>query len=159
MFTNEQFTYLVKKYIDTVYRVALGYTKNPDDTEDITQDVFVTLFREKKPFETEEHIRYWLIRVTVNACKKWMRSPLRKQVPFEDYAAILSEVTEQENQLLQTVMALPVKYRIPIYLFYYEAYSTEEIARILRIPKGTVCTNLKRGRELLKELLREDGYG
>ena len=156
MFTNEQLTSLVKKYIDTVFRVAFSYTKDSNDAEDITQNVFLALFREQKPFASEEHIKYWLIRVTVNECRKWFRSPWRNVVSVEEYAQVASFESGRHSDLFYAVMDLPVKYRIPIYLYYYESYSTEEIARILKTPKGTVCTNLKRGRDMLKKTLEED---
>lgn len=156
MITNEQYTCLVKKYIDTVFRIALNYTRSVQDAEDIVQDVFLALLQEKKPFETEEHIRNWLIRVTLNACRKWHWSPWRKHISLEEYAAASPSVTETDRGILESVMALPRKYRIPIYLYYYEEYSTPEIADILRIPKGTVCTYLSRGREILKLQLQED---
>ena len=157
MFTNEQFTDLTKKYIDTVFRVAFGYTKNSSDADDITQNVFLALFREQKDFASEDHIKHWLIRVTVNECRKWFRSPWRTRVSFEEYAQTVSFESKRHSDLFYAVMDLPVKYRMPIYLYYYEAYSTEEIAGILKIPKGTVCTNLKRGRDMLRKTLEEDG--
>ena len=156
MVTNEQFSCLVKKYIDTVFRVALGYTKSATDAEDIVQNVFLALLKEGKSFESEEHIRHWLIRVTVNEGKRWLRSPWRRHISYEEYIAALPDVTEENRDILRTVMALPVKYRMPIYLYYYEEYSTAEIAEILKIPKGTVCTYLSRGREMLKLQLMED---
>ena len=156
MFTNQQYTCLVKKYIDTVFRVALSYTKNPADAEDITQNVFLALLREQKPFDSEEHIRAWLIRVAVNEGKKWLRSPWRRHISFEEYAAMLPDAADTERDILYAVMALPRKYRLPIYLYYYEEYSTQEIGDILKLPKGTVCTYLSRGREMLKLSLQED---
>lgn len=156
MITKEQYTCLVKKYIDTVYRVALGYAKSATDAEDIVQDVFLALLEEKKPFDSEAHIRYWLIRVTVNACKKWHRSPWRHHASYEDYLAALPETAAESRDILRAVMDLPRKYRMPIYLYYYEEYSTAEIAELLKIPKGTVCTHLSRGREMLKLQLMED---
>ena len=156
MITNQQFTCLVKKYIDTVFRVALGYTKNVPDAEDIVQDVFLKLLKEKKPFESEDHIRHWLIRVTVNEGKKWHRSPWRRHISYEEAISALPDTAEESKEILRTVMELPVKYRMPIYLYYYEEYSTLEIAELLNIPKGTVCTYLSRGREMLKLQLMED---
>lgn len=155
MFTDQQYTCLVKKYIDTVFRVALSCTKNPTDAEDIVQNVFLALLREKKPFESETHIRAWLIRVAVNECKKWHRSPWRRHISFEEYAATLPDTAEEDRGVLAAVMALPKKHRLPIYLYYFEEYSTQEIADILKIPKGTVCTYLSRGREALKLSLQE----
>ena len=153
--TDTQFTCLVDKYIDTVFRVALNYLRNPSDAEDVTQNVFEKLLRERKPFESEAHIKHWLIRVTVNECKHLLRSPWRKTESFEDYARTLTFDSPARSDLFYAVMDLPKKYRLPIYLYYYEGYSTKEIAAIMKIPNGTVCTNLKRGRELLKTQLQE----
>ena len=155
MFTDEQFTCLAKKYIDTVFRVALNYLKNGAEADDVTQNVFLKLWKEKKPFDSEEHIRNWLIRVTINECKSLLRSNLRSRESFEDYAAKLSFVTPEHSELFYAVMDLPKKYRMPIYLYYYENYSTEEVAKILGIPRATVGTHLRRGRQMLREILQE----
>ena len=81
MLKHEQFTRLVSQHIDMVFRVALNYLKNPQDAEDITQTVFEKLLREKKPFDSDEHIRNWLIRVAINECRKLLRSPWRRAAP------------------------------------------------------------------------------
>lgn len=75
MLTEEQFAYLAKKYMDMVFRLAFHYTKSRSESDDITQEVLIKLYRTDKPFESEDHVRYWLIRVTVNECKR--RSSLR----------------------------------------------------------------------------------
>ncbi len=159
MLTNEQISALTEKYIDTVYRVALGYTKSPEDAEDVTQNVFLALLGNRPDFEGDDHARFWLIRVTVNACKKLFRSPWRNSLSLEEYAQSIPFVEERHSDLFLAVMALPTKYRMPIYLHYYEGYSTEEIATLLKTPKGTVCTNLSRGRDLLKTYLEEEQDG
>ena len=159
LFTDAQFTCLVDKYIDTVFRVALHYLKNTADAEDVTQNVFEKLLRQRVPFESDAHMKHWLIRVTVNECKHLLRSPWRKTESLEDYARTLAFENPGQSDLFYAVMELPKKYRLAIYLHYYEGYSTKEIAGILKIPNGTVCTNLKRGRELLKKKLQEvDDY-
>lgn len=155
MLNDEQFTRLVRRYIDTVFRVALNFLRNPADAEDITQTVFEKLLREQKVFENDEHVRNWLIRVTVNECKKILRAPWRRVEPIEDYLTAVVFDNPAHSELYRAVMALPKKYRIAIYLHYYEGYSTQEIGEILRIPKNTVCSHLKRGRELLKQELQE----
>ena len=155
MLDNEQYTRLVRRYIDTVFRVALNYLRSPADAEDVTQTVFEKLLREKKGFENEEHIRAWLIRVAVNECKKQLRSPWRRVEPLEDYLTAVAFDNPAHSDLYRAVMELPKKYRMAIYLHYYEGYSTQEIASLLRIPKNTVCSHLKRGRELLKLQLQE----
>ena len=155
LFTDAQFTCLVDKYIDTVFRVALNYLKVSADAEDITQSVFEKLLRQRKEFESDDHIRHWLIRVTINECKNLLRSPWRKVGNLDDYARTIPFETTEQSDLYLSAMELPKKYRLPIYLYYYEGYSTKEIAEILKIPNGTVCTNLRRGRELLKKHLLE----
>lgn len=158
IFTDAQFTCLVENYIDTVYRVALNYLKDPADAEDVTQNVFEKLLRQRTPFESMEHVRNWLIRVAVNECKHILRAPWHKQESIEDYARTLAFENQGRSELFLAVMALPKKYRLPIYLHYYEGYSTKEIGEILKMPKNTVCTNLKRGRALLKTKLEVDEH-
>ena len=158
-FTDAQFICLVDKYIDTVFRVALHYLKNHADAEDVTQNVFEKLLRQRVPFESDAHMKHWLIRVTINECKHLLRSPWRKTVSLEEYARTYAFEAPAQSEVFYAVMELPKKYRLPIYLHYYEGYSTKEIAGILKMPNGTVCTNLKRGRELLKKHLQEvDDY-
>ena len=155
MLKQTDFTQLVQDHTDMVFRIALNYTRNPTDAEDISQNVFFRLYKAKTDFDSREHIRNWLIRVTVNECKRWLGAPWRQTVSLEDYAATLS-ATAEDRAVLRAVLDLPRKYRMPIYLHYYEGYSAQEIADILKIPKGTVCTNLSRGRKMLKIELEEE---
>ena len=153
--TNEQFTCLAQRYLDTVFRVAYNYIGSRADAEDITQNVFFKLLQSKKTFESEDHVKNWLIRVTVNECRNLVRSKWWKAESIEEHVSKLTFEDPAHSDLYYAVMGLPKKYRIPIYLHYYEGYSTGEIGEILRIPKNTVCSNLKRGRELLKKTLQE----
>lgn len=155
MLTDKEFTRLARRYIDTVYRVAFNALGSGADAEDVTQNVFEKLLKEKKPFESDEHVKAWLIRVAVNECKNLTRSKWWRAPSFEDYAAGLSFDNPAHSDLFYAVMELPEKYRLPIYLHYYEGYATMEIAQILHLPKNTVCSRLKRGREQLKTKLAE----
>ena len=156
MLTNDQFTRLAQRYLDTVYRVAFNYLKSPADAEDVSQEVFIKLLNTDTAFETDEHAKYWLIRVTINECKNLVRRKWWKQESFDDYAATLSFDNAQQSELFHAVMDLPKKYRIPIYLHYYEQYTTQEIGELLRLSKGTVCSQLRRGRELLRKSYIEE---
>lgn len=156
--TDTQFTELTTKYIDTVYRVALTHMKNPAEAEDITQTVFLKLYREPKPFASEAHVKHWLIRVAVNECNKAYRNPFRFAEDIADHAATLRFDTPEHSELYYAVMELPRKYRVPIFLYYYEDYSTAEISKLMGIPTPTVATRLHRGRELLKKTLQEANY-
>ena len=151
----EQFTRVARTYMDTVYRVALNYMKSPDAADDITQEVFLRLLRTETLFVSEEHIRNWLIRVTINECKRDLASRWRRVEPLEAYAEKLSFSSEENSETYRIVMRLPRKYRMVIYLHYYEGYSTAEIAQMLGSKQSTVCTQLERGRKLLKTMLLE----
>ena len=156
--TDPQFTELTTKYIDTVYRLALTRMKNVPEAEDITQTVFLKLYREPKPFASESHVKHWLIRVTINESNKVFRNPFRAAENIADYANTLHFETAEQSDLFDAVMALSEKYRLPIFLYYYEEYSTAEISKLLKLPVPTVITRLRRGREQLKQHLQEAEY-
>lgn len=154
--TEAEFTGYVEKYGDTVYRVAVNACKNPADAEDIAQNVLLKLFREQKPFESDEHVRRWLIRVTVNEAKSLLASAwFRKSAPLEDYTASLEFENPEESELFSCVMALPPKYRTPVYLFYYEDYPVKEVAALCGLKESTVLTRLQRAREKLRNAMKE----
>lgn len=155
MLTDEQFTHIAQTHMDTIFRVAFNYLKNHAEADDVTQNVLLKLYRADKEFAGDAHIKYWLIRVTINECKKAFLSPWKRTESIRDYAATLSFVTPEHSELFCATMKLPKKYRMAIFLYYYEDYSTEEISRLLAIPKATVCTHLRRGRELLRNNLLE----
>lgn len=155
MLTETEFTRYAQRYIDTVFRVAINCLRSRADAEDVTQEVFLKLLKEKKPFQSEEHVKAWLIRVAVNQCRNVTRSKWWRSESFEEYAATLSFDNPAHSDLFYAVMDLPEKYRLPIYLHYYEEYDTREVGALLHLPKNTVCSRLKRGRELLKTKLTE----
>ena len=125
MLNDKQFTRLAKLYMDTVFRLAFNYTKSRSEADDITQDVLIKLYHTDKVFDSEEHIKHWLIRVTINECKKTFLSPWKRTEPIEDYASTLSFISPEHSELFYAVMDLPQKYRVPIFLHYYEDYSCE----------------------------------
>lgn len=158
MLTNTFFVQAADKYRDTVFRVAFNYMKNQADADDITQGVFLKLLKCDVNFENDNHLKHWLIRVTINECKSIFRAPWRKVENIEDYAGQLCMPSPKHTELFETVMAMPEKYRIVIYLYYYEEYRTEEIAGFLKVPPATVRTRLARGRKKLKGILEEENY-
>jgi len=155
MITDEQFTEYAQSYMDTIFRVAFNYLKSCTDADDITQNVLVKFYRTDKEFESDAHIKHWLIRVTINECKRALLSPWRRDEPIDDYATTLCFETPEESELFSRVMDLPTKYRVVILLYYFESYSTEEISDLLKMPKATVRTRLKRAREILKKQILE----
>ena len=155
MLTEEQFTQAVKQNMDTVYRVALNYLRDPAAAEDVCQEVFLRLFRSKPDFENKDHCRSWLIHVCINECKRALASPWRRAEPLENPELLPLFEDPKDNSTFQMVMSLPKKYRIVLYLHYYEGYSTAEITKLLHLLPATVRSQLDRGRKQLKQLLLE----
>jgi len=150
------FTAAVKRYQDTVYRVALHVLASPQDADDAVQEVFLRLYITEKAFQSEEHLRRWLLRVTVNYCRDVLRSPWRKRRTSLDELPPQPVFQKPEQEALyQTVMTLPEHYRIVLVLFYYEELSVREIGALLGLETSAVTTRLSRARAKLKEQLGE----
>lgn len=153
---RSEFYRLAERYQDTVFRVALNYLRSVPDAEDMVQEVFLKLYTARQPFQTDEHVKYWLIRVTGNLCKNILRSPWRRRrVSLEDLSAAISFQEPEQSDLFLTVMGLPEKYRTVLYLFYYEDCSVKDIARLLDLKESAVTTRLSRARQALRNELME----
>ena len=147
---------LIEKYKNNIYAVAFNICKNKHDAEDVVQDTFIHYLSHKKDFQSEEHIRAWIIRVAINKAKNKNNLFFRRNsLPLEDYINTLTFESDETQELFETVMKLPKKYRIVIHLFYYEDYSVQEIANILKITQSNVKVRLSRGRLLLRKTLKE----
>lgn len=155
--TEELFCQYYDKYKNTVYSVIFNYVQNTEDTADLLQEVFIKLFSAENEFDTDEYLKAWLIRISINLCKNHLRSlKTRKIVPLEEDIPFFDK--SEDNELLKIVFTLPEKYRIPIHLFYYESYSIKEIGDILDMPEATVKIRLKRGREKLGKILNKEDW-
>ena len=120
---------LIEKYRNNLYTAAFNVCKNAQDAEDVVQDTFLQYWSQKKEFETEQHIRAWLLRVAINKAKNKNNTFFRRNaLPLEDYMETLAFQSEESSELFEAVMKLPEKYRIVVHLFYYEDYSVKEIA-------------------------------
>lgn len=147
----------MEKYRDNVFAAAFSILKNPDDADDIVQETFLAYHRETKDFESEEHIRAWLLRVAINKAKNESRKLFRRAgVPLEEYMETLIFETPAAENLFEEVMKLPSKYRIVLHLFYYEDYPVKDISAMLGVSESNVKVRLNRGRKLLKGLLEEE---
>ncbi len=136
----------VREYTQMVLNIAYTYTKNSHDAEDIAQDVFLSLYRNMWKIGSDEYMKAWLIRVTINKSKNHMKTAwIRKRSEMPNVQQDLP--TNETGDLLNAVLSLDVKYKIPIYLMYYEGYSIKEISEIVKIKPATIGTRLKRGRE------------
>lgn len=159
--TNTEFEKIVREYSHMVYRVALNMCRNPENSEDIMQNVFLRLYKYGKTelIASKEHLKAWLIKVTVNESKRLLKSIAKMEcVNLEEVANTLFAEDSDGKEVFTQVMNLEEKYRVVIYLYYYEGYSTKEIADILSRNEATVRTQLSRAREMLKLSLEEDNY-
>ena len=147
---------LAESYRDRLFAAAFQVCGNAADAEDAAQEALLRYHTSEKQFESEQHIRAWLLRVAINCAKNLTRSFFRRNtVPLEEYMETLEFDSGQSREIFREVMNLPEKYRLVIHLYYYEDYSVAEIGRILGLTESNVKVRLSRGRKLLKEALQE----
>ncbi len=176
MAPEEKYTGYVQLYADTMLRIAINYCRELADAEDIVQEAFLKLYETGTEFSDDEHVKRWLIRVTINACKNYLSSAWKRRMQpmgfqelqlaqdFGSYAnpSWISAYSKESSALFLAVTSLPEKYRSVVHLYYYESYSTKEIAQILQKKETTIQTRLMRARKMLKQQLKgvwqdEDG--
>ncbi|MDF2472585.1 MAG: polymerase subfamily sigma factor [Anaerocolumna sp.] len=147
--TEEDTLRTIEQYSDTLYKIALSYTRCNATAEDILQDTYIKYMQCHIEFESNEHKKAWLIRVVINECKKFYRLIWNaKRIPLED---IYSFETPEYHEIFYAVMNLPLKYRIVIHLHYYEDYSVKEISKIIGVKENTILSRMYRARKMLKE--------
>ena len=149
-----------QKYYTACYRAAFTLVKNHADAEDVAQETLLRLLVYQPNFKGEQHEKAWMIRTAMNLAKdllksKWKKSTVHMEVVPETERTYFQIPSIESDETLFTVLELPKRYRSCLYLFYYEDYSIREIAEILEEPENTVKTNLRRGREALKQKLSE----
>ena len=158
MRSEEEANRAIDRYADLVRRLCMVHLKNPADTEDIFQTVFLKYVLSSASFESPEHEKAWFIRVTINACRDLLGSFFRKNtVPLDQLLDQPAPMGEDHREVLEAVLSLPPKYKDAVYLHYYEGYTAPEIGRILGKNVNTVYTLLGRARQLLKEKLGGEG--
>ncbi|WP_206109157.1 sigma-70 family RNA polymerase sigma factor [Paenibacillus sp. HB172176] len=149
--TGKEITPIYHRHVDTVYKVCYMLLRKTHDAEEATQTVFLKLMQSETRFRDTEHEKAWLIVTAKNHCKNmlghWWR---RLLVTMEEVDQRKLSRNDQHDETLEEVLSLPEKYRMPLYLFYYEGYATKEIAKLLSIKEATVRTRLHMGRKLLK---------
>lgn len=151
--TDEYIIKTVKTHSTAMFRAAYAVLKNRDDAEDVVQEAFIKLMDKNPDFTDEEHMKAWLLRVTINISKNMLKASYRKN---ESVTEDIEYTQSKPDEVLPCVMNLEENYRTVIHLYYYEGYSIKEIATILNLPSATVGTRLKRGRAKLKKMLEGD---
>ena len=143
-------------YFDTVYRVCFIYMKNSADAQDMAQETFLQMLRKPFNYESDEKTKAWLIVCASNLCKNHLKNWWRKKsVSLDEEIGNLENIqginlNNEQSEILETVMSLDGKYSLPVYLYYYEGYSTGEIAKMTDTKPSTVQTRLAKARQLLK---------
>lgn len=159
---EQELTALIERYSGTVFRAAFCYVKNRAEADDIMQDTFLAFLcevRGGKRFRDGEHIRAWLIRTAVNRAKNVLRAcRTRLCVPLEQAQELTADEPRAADDTLPVLMQLDEKYRLILYMFYYEELSVREIAAALGLTATAVTSRLSRGRKKLAELLTKEGH-
>ncbi len=145
------FTECFLRYHDDVYRLAVSYTRNVQEAEDVCQTVFLKLLETNNISPGKE--KAWLLQVTANQCRSLLRSAWWRRTEALDDTI---PAAAPNFDIRHAVMQLKPKYRVVIYLHYYECYSTQEIAELLKISRTAVTTRLARARDQLRQMLQEE---
>lgn len=156
--TGKSYKEIYQEHFPAVYKIAYSYMKNGYDSEDAAHETFLRLIRSDKPFKDAGHVKAWLVVTVTNVCLDMLRRKDRTEGNIEDFVN-LSARPREASGLREAILALPESYKTAVYLYYYEGYSTKEIADMLKRPNETVKTWLKRARAQLKEQLGDDYEG
>lgn len=154
---EDEYISAVRRNSQRLFLIALSFTKNKDDSEDIIQNVFLKLWKNSGTFEDETHLEKWLTAVCVNECRNYLKTPFRKRcVELCELTDTIEFDSTQNSDVFNAVMSLPQKERTVIHLFYYEDLSVKEIAELLKQSNSAVKTRLHRARKNLKEMLGDE---
>ena len=153
MITDQRAEYLVQAYSDDILRLSYTYLNNMHDAQDVCQTVLLKLLTLQRDFPGTREEKAYILKMTANACKDFLRSPWRKRTCDLETCAEMAAPEAPDSAVLDAVNSLPERYRAVIHLFYYCGYRADEIGKILGIPTATVHTRLARGRAKLKDLL------
>lgn len=150
---QDELTRAVAEYSDMLLRLAMTRLSQTSDAEDCVQEVFIKLFHHGCRFQSREHEKSWLIRVTLNQAYDMLRSAARQNVSLDDLGEL--PAPEKQDSLLSAIRCLPAPYAAVLHLYYYEDCTVREIGRLLHLPRATVSYRLARARDQLKLLLEE----
>lgn len=146
----QEFAEVYETYVDDIYRLCFSFMKNRMDAEDAVQETFLKYYYLGKCFDTQQHLKAWLIVTASNHCKDMLKQWWRKRKSIDNYNDMADAQEQQVDEMMELVMQLPEKYKTSVYLYYYEGYNSKEIASLLHKPDSTIRTYLQKARKLLK---------
>ena len=150
---EREFSDIYERYAEDIYRLCYSFMKNHMDAEDAVQETFLKYYHSDKPFESDKHRKAWLIVTASNYCKDILKQHWYKRQSMEQLPEAADVKEPFVDEMMELVLNLPAKYRLAVYLYYYEGYDSGEIARMIKKPPSTVRTYLQKARKLLKEQL------
>ena len=156
MYSQEEFALIYNRNVDTVYRICYSFMKNRSDAEDMTQEAFLRLLSTDTEFENLRHEKAWLIVTASNLCKDSLKKWWRKTENIENHTNLAGADRFGNVEVMEALMSLNKDYKTAVYMYYYEGYSTAEIAEYVNCPETTVRSRLSRARKQLKTLLGGD---
>ena len=142
--------------VDMLFRVCFSYMKNVAEAEDVVADVFVKLLSVNKKFDSTEHEKAWLLRASINLCKDRLKHWWQGRVDIDECDFLKSKDEISGDETLKAILQLPERYKGVIYLYYYEGYSSAEIAQMLKKPRSTILNHLSEARKVLKGVLEDE---
>lgn len=160
MYTNQEITDIYMRNHLLLYKICFLYMRNSDDAADILSETFCKMIEKSPQFKDTEHEKAWLIRVSTNLCKNHLKSKYRQHANIDDYVETLAQDTSTDDMSENVRISmenLPDKYKAVLVLYYYEGYSSEQIAKILRKPASTIRNDICKARKLLKEAMEDEG--
>lgn len=155
--SKEFYENVYETHVDMVYRICFTYLKNTADTEDMVQNTFIKFMEQSESFQSQEHVKAWLIVTAGNLCKNHLKHWWYRRSPVEERDVPVFMEDGETRDVMEAVWQIPEKYRIVLYLYYMEGYKSAEIAQMLGKSPSTVRTHLERGRQALKMKLG-DGF-
>lgn len=157
--SQEQFDFVYKEYAKELLQIAYGYTKNKEDSIDIMQNAYIAVLESNKRFESNEHIKYFLIRVTINESINFVKSYSKKKVLCNNDIIMNIPETKKDElpyDISEIVNTLPEKYKTIIVLYYYDGVKIKDISKVLKMKESAVKKRLERARNLVKEIIERN---
>lgn len=157
--SQEQFDFVYKEYAKELLQIAHGYTKNKEDSIDIMQNAYIAVLESNKRFESNEHIKYFLIRVTINESINFVKSYSKKKVLCNNDIIMNIPETKKDElpyDISEIVNILPEKYKTIIVLYYYDGMKIKDISKVLKMKESAVKKRLERARNLVKEIIERN---